>query len=208
MIQDLKFNNWIINSNPQSLHKIHESGINISIFKRNISNLNNEINLLVNSFNSLSLNGTYQFITNSIKEELNKYPLISEDINSALLKYKEITKAKKFRLLFSTINSNMCKIFHADFNSVRLLCTYRGPGTLWLKKDNINREALNTRKGNDYIVINKKDIQQIQTGAIALLKGEKYSKFENGVIHKSPEIKEKNSSRLLLRIDTNEFLNF
>ena len=46
-----------------------------------------------------------------------------------------------------------------------------------------------------------------QTGAVAVLKGAIYpQKNTNAVVHRSPAIEETSEKRLLLRIDTNDFL--
>ena len=59
------------------------------------------------------------------------------------------------------------------------------------------------------IVLDESNIQQAKTGAVVILKGAMYpAKGTNAVVHRSPTIEESGATRLLLRIDTNEFLNF
>ncbi|MEL6124115.1 MAG: DUF1826 domain-containing protein, partial [Bacteroidota bacterium] len=108
------------------------------------------------------------------------------------------------RLLLASVNTNMCRRFHTDINDVRLLCTYTGPGTLWLTNDNINRRALDSYDGNESIVMDPERIQQVPEGAIALLKGAMYPHHQTkAIVHRSPTIEESGEKRLLLRIDTN-----
>jgi len=102
----------------------------------------------------------------------------------------------------------MCRRFHTDINDVRLLCTYSGPGTLWLTNDNINPKALGTRGSKQSIFIEQDRIQQANTGAVVLLKGALYSdESTRAVVHCSPSIEEDAQKRLLLRIDTGNTIN-
>ena len=126
-----------------------------------------------------------------------------------LLQFEELSGAKSFRLLLSTVNTNMCSRFHTDMNDLRLLCTYSGPGTVWLSENNINRDALETYGDNETIVKDKSQINYAKTGAVVLLKGAVYPlKGTKAIVHRSPTIEETGMSRLLLRIDANDFLNF
>lgn len=88
--------------------------------------------------------------------------MIVQDIENLLHRFKEISDVKKFRLLLSKINTDMCRKFHTDINNLQMLCTYNGPGTLWLTEDNINRKALEMYADNELIVIDKNNIQQVK----------------------------------------------
>jgi hypothetical protein len=132
-----------------------------------------------------------------------------KDIEHLLYIFTQITKANSFRLLLTTVNTNMCRRFHTDINDLRMLCTYSGPGTLWLTEDNINRKVLDTCGDNECIVLDESKVQQAPTGAVVILKGSIYpQEGAKAIIHRSPTIEESGQKRLLLRIDTNEFLNF
>ncbi len=98
----------------------------------------------------------------------------------------------------------MCRKFHTDINDLRLLCTYAGPGTLWVAEDENNRDY-------DEEHIGEVRIHQADTGDILILKGALYPKGKP-VVHGSPTIEETDGKRLcerlLLRLDTNSFLDF
>ena len=197
--------NWDIGITSKVLENIHQEDINITIYNRDINILENEINnLIVNDIN-FNLNGNIDSILNELKKlGLSNYPKLLKDINNLLVLFKSASGSKKFQLLLATINKDMCKKFHMDNNHLRMLCTYMGPGTLWLKEDNINREALNAYKTNKHIVINENNIEQTNTGAVTILKGATYSKEEtNAIVHRSPSIEKNGEKRLLLRIDMN-----
>ncbi len=201
--------NWAIGATQEVLNQIHEQDVNIAIYNRDITSLNDEILSLINQDFEVFVYGDKSEILNVLEKELNQYPDFLKDIGSLLHVFEEISRAKTFKLLLATINTNMCRRFHTDVNDLRLLCTYYGPGTLWLKEENVNRTALETCKDNECIVLNPNDIQQAATGAVVLLKGAIYPvKGTKAIVHRSPTIEESGEKRLLLRIDTHEFLNF
>ncbi|MEM6380738.1 MAG: DUF1826 domain-containing protein, partial [Bacteroidota bacterium] len=70
-----------------------------------------------------------------------------------------------------------------DINSLRLLCTYSGPGTLWLPNEIVNHKALITRGGNKQIVLDERQIQQVATGAVIILKGALFPQA-NPIVHR------------------------
>lgn len=211
MIAEKANKNWVEGNCTTSLQQIHQKEVNIAIYNRNIDFLSEEIEHLVNKQIELRASGSKEQIIFVLKKELNSLNsnLLTEDIEYLLSIFEKITKAKSFRLLLATINTNMCRRFHTDVNDLRMLCTYSGPGTLWLTEDNVNRKALDSCGDNECIVLDETKIQQAQTGSIVLLKGAIYPQDgTKAIVHRSPTIEETGEKRLLLRIDTNEFLNF
>ncbi len=203
--------NWAIDKTPEVLKQIDNQDVNIAIYERNISNLTNEINQLVSKDIKLNSSGDIGTILKDIKKGLppNQFSLVLQDIHSLLLHFSEITGCTEFRLLLATINNNMCRKFHTDINDLRMLCTYSGPGTLWLTNDNINQEGLRDYTNNTNIVLKEKKIKQAKTGAVVVLKGAMYPQEKvKAIVHRSPTIEESGERRLLLRIDTNTTLNF
>ena len=201
--------NWITGTNPNILENIHQKDVNITIYKRDINLLEKQINALLKLNIELKSTGDIDTIIHEISRIIkpNDFQLLLQDIKNLLSIFGNITGTKNLKLFLATINTNMCRKFHSDVNDLRMLCTYSGPGTLWLKEDNINRKALEAYKSNEAIVIDENTIQQVDTGAVTILKGSKYAgKTTKAVVHRSPTIEEKSQKRLLLRIDTNEFL--
>lgn len=209
MIKELE--NWVIGNCPTSLQKIHQKHINISIYDRDITHLSDEVKSLLARNAEIRISGDTNSILKQISSELNSndFSLILNDIKGLLLQFEELSGAKSFRLLLSTVNTNMCSRFHTDMNDLRLLCTYSGPGTVWLSENNINRDALETYGDNETIVKDQSQINYAKTGAVVLLKGAVYPlNGTKAVVHRSPTIEETGMTRLLLRIDANDFLNF
>ena len=203
--------NWSISSSSNDLKNIFKNEINVAIQNRDISHLSNEINNLLKLDINIKLKGNaktiFKEINNLIDSDVNT--LVLKDIEYLLLLFSELTNSQDLHLYLATINTNMCRRFHADNNDLRLLCTYSGPGTIWLTQNNINLKALNSYKSNESIVIDKSKIQQAKTGSVVILKGSKFHKTSNNAaVHKSPSIENLNQKRLLLRLDTDRFLNF
>lgn len=203
--------NWDIGTTPAVLDNIHDDDINIAIYERDIQALTTEINALLEADVTLRASGDADKIMKMLTSAIDSdtYQLVLQDIDQLLRHFSAITRAASFRLLLTTVATDMCRKFHTDVNDLRMLCTYSGPGTLWLSSDNINLKALHTSKKHEEIAIDQQKIQQAKTGAAIILKGAIYPR-ENvqAVVHRSPTIEESGDKRLLLRIDTNEFLNF
>lgn len=202
----LSVKNWNVDTKPEVLHNIHKKNVNITIYNRTIDNLEEELNWLVKNDIKLHSNGTINTVLSHLPKtlELSNCPNVLQDINTLLQYFNEVTNSKEYRLLLATIDNDMCRKFHMDNNNLRMLCTYKGQGTLWLTEDNINREALELRKTNEHIVIDENEIKQAKTGSILILKGAKYAiEQPNAIVHRSPTIKQNSEKRLLLRIDAN-----
>lgn len=203
--------NWAIDTNPDILQHIDNKDINIAIYERDIHELTSEVNQLLNQDIKLNTSGSVNAILEDIRKTIppNEYSLILQDIQHLLLRFSEVTGSDEFRVFLATINTNMCRRFHTDINDLRMLCTYSGPGTLWLTNDNINHDALRNNGDNTQIVLKEKKIKQAKTGAVVILKGAMYPQEKvKAIVHRSPTIEESGDRRLLLRVDTNNTLNF
>lgn len=206
--------NAVISYNENDLQEIHVKSKNIAIFQREIEPyLSEELNEISEQLIECRAIGTIKEILSELKEYFNDH--LSEchsfydDISGLLGLFEETTQASSFRLLLTTVSTNMCRKFHTDINDLRLLCTYIGPGTLWLPDQAINQKAIQVGRvsNNEELVTDEQHIQQVRTGDVVFLKGALYPDA-NPILHRSPTIEENGEKRLLLRIDTNEFLIF
>lgn len=198
-----------LTDNFRSLKNIELEDYNIIVCNRDIKPLQKAVKTLIELGIQIRIEGSIQQILKQLTEEFKTVntdcKAILNDIEVLLSQFKLVSKVDYFKLILSTINSNMCSKFHTDNNTLRLLCTYAGPGTLWLPKTAVK----NVKNPNE---VNWEDefsneIQQAQIGEVVLLKGMLYPNG-NAVMHKSPSIEEAGNKRLLLRIDTHDFLNF
>ena len=208
--QIIPHSNAVISNNERSLFEIKESKKNIAIYERSTEHLKLEAERLVNESVKIKVSGSIDQLCYLTQKELFKYlgcnSCLNKDIIDLIFLFQQITKASSYSLFLSAVHSNMCRKFHTDMNDLRLLCTYVGPGTMWLTDNNVNRNVLHEMRPEP-IAIEKDKIEQVQTGAVAVLKGAIYpQKNTNAVVHRSPAIEETSEKRLLLRIDTNDFL--
>ncbi|WP_417519473.1 DUF1826 domain-containing protein [Marinobacter sp.] len=79
----------------------------------------------------------------------------------------------------------MCPRFHTDRVPVRLLVTYAGRGTEWLREHQVNRGKPPALLPDQ--AFSSADIEVMPTGSVCLLKGESWIGNEGrGLIHRSP----------------------
>ncbi|MEM8526326.1 MAG: DUF1826 domain-containing protein [Bacteroidota bacterium] len=207
--QEILHANATTGNDVQFLNDIHLSFKNIAIYQRDIERLNNELYRIGTQSIECRAKGTTEEISSIVKSyfdcNLFECPALLEDIAKLLDVFKRVSKAKSFRLLLATVKTNMCRRFHTDINDLRLLCTYIGQGTLWLPDEAVNQQAV-AKGSNQEIVSDESLIQQVNTGDVVILKGALYQ-GANPILHRSPSIEKHGEQRLLLRIDTNDFLN-
>lgn len=110
------------------------------------------------------------------------------------------------RLRLGTVRGLACRLFHADYVGLRLLCTYSGPGTEYLEESNVNRSALGKGRNQD-IVRSRRLIRRLDTNDVGLFKGEAYPGNSGlGIVHRSPPASRR-APRLVLCIDAGEQSN-
>lgn len=103
--------------------------------------------------------------------------------------------ARRVGLRVTALDRAMCPRFHVDHVPVRLLTTYAGPGSEWLKESAIKRSQLADEQPGLC------EIQQLTAGDVALLKGEKWLGNQGaGLVHRSPSLA-RGERRLILSLD-------
>lgn len=127
--------------------------------------------------------------------------VLADDIADQIEGWALVSEGTRCHLLLERIDSDQCMKFHTDRVGIRLLCTYRGPGTWWVPNHLARRDLLGIGTENLDIVPHADDIREVPTSAIALLKGDAYDRYDVGIIHRSPPIAALGLVRLLLRID-------
>ncbi|WP_434579304.1 DUF1826 domain-containing protein [Pseudomonas sp. Z5-35] len=106
--------------------------------------------------------------------------------------------ARRVGVRLRTLDSAMCPRFHVDHVPVRLITTYAGVGSQWLMEGGLDRRRLgqpDAEPGDPEV------IQQMCSGEVALLKGEKWHGNEGfGLVHRSPQPMP-GDRRLILSLD-------
>lgn len=191
------------------LERIHEPGINIAVWERTMSVTAQEIALVLRGPpGEIRTHGCVTAIMEHLHEVFTTMELDAEtlldDIALLVEGFATTSMVKDLRLALSPVNTNMCRRFHTDVNDMRLLCTYAGPGTLWLPNEAVNEKAIRSRDPHLPIERGPEDVRQVGTGHVAIIKGALYpGERVAACVHRSPTIEETGQQRLLLRIDTN-----
>ncbi|MGC5701739.1 DUF1826 domain-containing protein [Pseudomonas sp. NFXW11] len=106
--------------------------------------------------------------------------------------------AKRVGLRLRVLDKAMCPRFHVDHVPVRLITTYAGIGSQWLREGVMDRRRLGQAEAEPRSAAL---IQQIGSGEVALFKGEKWHGNQGfGVIHRSPQ-PAPGERRLILTLD-------
>lgn len=125
--------------------------------------------------------------------DLHGYEAFVADVTWLVSAYTCLLGARRVGLRLRVLQGAMCPRFHVDNVPVRLLSCYIGPGSEWLEEGVIERVGLHLAAAP------VDNIQQLETGHVAVLKGEKWLGNEGaGLIHRSPASQQ---SRLLLSLD-------
>lgn len=101
--------------------------------------------------------------------------------------FAELMNVKFVRFRYDVVSTNACRKFHIDYVTARLICTYRGPGTLY---------------GFTGPHEEPSKVFSVPTGAPILLRGKLWPESPNaGLKHRSPPIEDTGETRLVLVID-------
>ena len=107
-----------------------------------------------------------------------------------------MTRAARVRLRLDMITGDACRRWHRDCLPLRLICTYRGPGTQWVPPAD-GAEVLARPDDDTRLAI------AFQAADVALFKGCGWpgQPHEGGVVHRSPRIAGTGVARLVLVVD-------
>lgn len=105
------------------------------------------------------------------------------DVTWLIGAYACLLDARRVGVRLQALDGAMCPRFHVDHVPLRLITTYAGPASEWLA------------------VPDAPQVQQLASGDVALLKGEKWLGNEGaGLVHRSPQLAD-GQRRLILTLD-------
>lgn len=208
---------FIVSNNADNLKHILRPDVNIVHWQRDsiqeLDVLLKDINLDVNSpieykidVKNYNVQNLVAFLDEDLKvcvldkKNLSITKYFRNDIIFLIEKFIQSTLCKNILVKIFSVQHDMCSLFHADFNNLRMLCTYWGPGTEYLRNENVNRAFLG--KGlNEKIVIDAQKVLRVSPFDVLVLKGDKWEgNTLGGAVHRSPSIGF-NGKRILLKID-------
>ena len=191
---------------PTVLSDIYKAEINIAIWRR-------QKQFLVKEF--LELNPTFQkemVLTpqdalSRIRESFdNNMTEVSEDIAELVDMFCYLFELKQVGMRLKVLDQAMCPKFHVDKVPCRLVTTYQGRATQWLPHELVDQTKLGwgcsgLPDNESGLYKSESDIQQLNCGDVALIKGTLWEGNENaGLVHRSPELIA-NEKRLILTLD-------
>lgn len=128
--------------------------------------------------------------------DLEGYEGFIADVSWLVSAFACLLGAKRIGVRLRLLDKAMCPRFHVDHVPVRLITTYAGIGSQWLREGVMDRRKLGQPEAEP-----ADRIEQIQCGEVALLKGTKWHGNEgHGLIHRSPALKA-DERRLILTLD-------
>ncbi|KPG99548.1 hypothetical protein AEQ67_10475 [Pseudomonas sp. RIT-PI-q] len=196
-------------STPEALAKILEDDTNLAVWNRQLPVHIADFGSLLLSLNeplaeALSLDMQSDEAEPNLHglasgfSDLEGYEGFIADVSWLVSAFACLLGAQRIGLRLRVLDKAMCPRFHVDHVPVRLITTYAGIGSEWLKEGTMERRQLgkaDAEPRDDSL------IQQIASGDVALLKGEKWHGNEGfGLIHRSPHLGPR-ERRLILTLD-------
>ncbi|MBD8096862.1 DUF1826 domain-containing protein [Pseudomonas fluorescens] len=128
--------------------------------------------------------------------DLEGYDGFIADVSWLVSAFACLLGARRIGVRLRLLDKAMCPRFHVDHVPVRLITTYAGVGSQWLREGVMDRRRLSQPDAEP-----SERIEHIHCGEVALLKGTKWHGNEHhGLIHRSPALKA-NERRLILTLD-------
>ena len=201
----------LIGDTPDILARISEPGVNICIWQRpSIDQINRELVSLTPrdlpdvrshcTLNNFDAAVTGLMANQGLSPDLFKH--WRGDLLNIARVYFPLTKGRRVTMRLETTDQDGCPRFHTDRTHLRLLCTYLGPGTEWLRDDQADREAQLAGAPNSEILITDKP-SQLGRFWVGLLKGSAFpGNSLNGLIHRSPPSQGSGITRVLFCLDS------
>ncbi len=192
---------------PLALSDILEDGVNLSVWQRQLPLHIAEFGALLVALNEpladamvIELNNeesapNLQGLASSCRD-LEGYEGFIADVSWLVSAFACLLGAKRIGVRLRLLDKAMCPRFHVDHVPVRLITTYAGVGSQWLREGVMDRRKLSQADAEP-----SERIEQIHCGEVALLKGTKWHGNEgHGLIHRSPALKA-DERRLILTLD-------
>lgn len=194
-------------STPETLTKILQDDTNLAVWQRQLPLHISDFAQLLLSLNeplaeSLCLELPKEDAEPDLTglasgfRDLEGYEGFIADLKWLVSAFACLLGAKRIGLRLRVLDKAMCPRFHVDHVPVRLITTYAGVGSQWLKEGTMDRQQLGQANAEPIA-----QIQQLNSGDVALLKGEKWHGNEGfGLIHRSPQLAA-GERRLILTLD-------
>jgi hypothetical protein len=132
---------------------------------------------------------------------------LEQDIAWLAESYGALLERRHLHGQLAVVAHDACRKLHVDNVTIRLLCTYAGPGTQWVPNEDVVRENLaridvDLEEANRSVLRHADAVRQCKAGDVLLLKGEAFRRNRGfGAVHRSPPIAARDLRRLVFKID-------
>ena len=200
---------WVCDS-PGGLVGIFETGVQIAYYRRAA---NPTIGAYLDEAATGIRVGISQTVAAGAEPKLASLPNqagreeLLRDIHWITGLYTDLLGCPAVALRLEVLTRPMCPRFHVDRTGIRLVCTWRGPGTQWLDDAWARRDRLGSGSGgqpdeSSGLMLPGTDIGEVPSFAVALLKGSLWQGNEGrGVIHRSPTTAAHDLPRVMMSLD-------
>ncbi|MCW8348552.1 DUF1826 domain-containing protein [Vibrio sp. ZSDZ65] len=197
---------------PTVLSDIYKQDHNLAVWQRSLpATLTQSIDEMLKNGVALSVVQTVTPDTTAawLRNKLSDHSCadeLSQDIALIVDMFCCLFDVNEAGLRLTTLDSPMCPKFHVDHLPCRLVTTYAGAATQWLRNEDVDRSKLGAGSvglpdHQSGLYQNTNAINQIERGDVALLKGSGWQGNEDtGLVHRSPEATP-DQRRLLLTLD-------
>lgn len=202
----------VISEQPTVLTDIYKSNVNIAIWRNQFSEeLEQSVEAILESAKHLKAVMTVgpENVAEQLAEhssDLAAHKVFCEYVQLLVDMFCTLFELKRVGLRLNRLDRAMCPKFHVDRVPCRLVTTFVGAATEWLPHDKVDRSKLGIGSQGlpdetSGVMQSIDDIQRLQAGDVALLKGEAWYENEyGGIVHRSPAI-DNNDARIMLTLD-------
>lgn len=195
---------------PFGLTRIFEPAIQLALWQRPAEPL--IVDWLTAHQHDLG-SGMRQILVPGSRPDLGQWPAgagrdaLVRDIALLAEMLGELLDAASIGFRLEILGKAMCPRFHVDRVGIRLLCTYRGPGTEWVEDASLDRRFLGIASGgkpdeHSGLLLEGHSIETIPAFSVALLKGSLWQgNAGRGIVHRSPLLPSNGGPRILLAMD-------
>lgn len=200
-----------VDDRPEILRQIHDPDVNLCLWQRQPQTaIARELSLLqasdlpdVRCRTSLA---TFDDDVSALLQKQGLDPLAFKNWRNDLRWLAEIyfsaSEGREVVMRLVTTDGDDCRRYHVDRTNLRLLCTYRGPGTEWLTNAQVDRKAQVNGAPNERI-IRFGVPSQFEAFWVGILKGDAYpGNAGQGLVHRSPSITDSGQTRVLFCLDS------
>lgn len=132
---------------------------------------------------------------------------LADDLQLLAEMLGELLEASTIGIRLEVVHHAMCPRLHVDRVGIRMLCTYRGPGTEWAEEAMVDRRFLGAASGgrpdeSSGLLPPGYRVECIPPYTVALLKGSLWQgNSGRGIVHRSPTVPESQTPRVLVALD-------